>query len=216
MDILEVQAQPRQDSGTSASRRLRRQGLLPAVMYGHGEGSVALTLDRAAITHAINEHQLILKVTVGGEEQNVQIKDLQFDHLGSDIIHVDLVRINLDEKITVSVPVEVHGDARGVEEEGGVLEIQMHAVSVECLPTDIPENITVDVTDLGMHDSVTVEDLVVPEGVVILESPEQPVVVIAAPTEEVEEEEEGLEEPGLAEPEVIGRVAEEEEEGEEE
>ena len=211
MDIQEIQALSRETSGTAASRRLRREGRLPAVMYGHGEGSVSLSLDAVEIRQAIHDHNLILCVKLDGEEQNVQIKDLQFDYLSDSIIHVDLVRINLDERIVVNVPVNTEGEPIGVEEEGGVLQLRQHALEVECLPTNIPEDITVNIEDLHMHDTLLIRDIEFPEGVVPVDDPDTAVVVITTPTEEVEEEEELEAASFMAEPELIGREEEEEE-----
>jgi large subunit ribosomal protein L25 len=120
------------------------------------------------------------------------------------------MRISLTEAVTVSVPVETHGDAAGVE-EGGILDVIMHELEVECLPTAIPEKVRVEVADLGIGDSVRVADMVLPEGVVATAEPEAVVVVVAPPAEEEEEEVAGLAEEGL-EPEVIGREEEEAEE----
>jgi large subunit ribosomal protein L25 len=212
MDIQEIQALPRDSSGTAASRRLRREGRMPAVMYGHGEGSASISVDAVEMEQAIHDHNLILCVNIDGEEQNVQIKDLQFDYLGDRIIHVDLVRINLDEKIVVNVPVHTEGDPVGVEDEGGVLQLRQHALEVECLPTNIPESVDLNVEEMHLHDTLLIRDIEFPEGVEPVGDPDTAVVVITTPTEEVEEEEELEAATLMAEPEVIGREEEEEEE----
>jgi len=207
MDIAEITAQPRQARGSVACRRLRRQGLVPAVLYGHGGENIALSLDRREIEKQLAAHNLILNVRWDESSENVQVKELQYDNLGDHVIHVDLVRISMSEVITVAVPVEVQGEPRGVTDEGGVLETQMFEIEVECLPTAIPDAIRVDVAELGLHDALTVGDLAFPEGVRPTAEPETPVVVVTPPTQEIEEEAEVAE--AAAEPEVIGRPAEE-------
>jgi large subunit ribosomal protein L25 len=212
MDVAEIQAELRAVRGTRPCKRLRKQGLVPAILYGHGGDNVALTLNRKEIEKHLADHNFILRVKWDGQSQHAQIKDIQHDHLGDHIIHVDLVRISLREIVNVSVPVETHGQPVGVG-DGGVLELLMFEIEIECLPTAIPQSIRVEVAELGLHDSLTVGDIRFPDGVRPTAEPETPVVVVVAPTEEVEEEE-AVAEPAAG-PEVIGRVAEEEEEEEE-
>ncbi len=213
MEVHEITAQPREMSGTRACRRLRRQDLVPAVLYGHGQPNVMLSLHCEAIEKALHERALVLKVVWDGSEETAQIKEVQYDAVGDNLLHVDLARISLTETLTVTVPVKTHGEPRGAD-EGGVLELLEFELEVECLPTDIPENIRVEVADLGVGDSLTIADLVFPEGVTPTGEPEMVVVSVVEPLEEVEEEE--APEAAVAEPEVIGREAKEAEEGEEE
>jgi len=213
MDIGEVAAQLRQERGTRACGRLRRQGFVPGVLYGGGGPPVNLSLDLEQIEGLIQAHTFIIRVTWDGQSENVQIKAAQFDALGDHIIHVDLTRISLTEMITVSVPVLMHGEPAAVA-DGGVLEQLLHEIQVDCLPTAVPEQIRVEVGELALHERLTLGDIVFPDGVRPTADPETPVVVVASATEEVEEEE-ALEALEAAAPEVIGREAEQEEEQQE-
>lgn len=219
MDIPTIEAWPREERGTRPCGRLRRRGLIPAVMYGRDEPNVLLTLQEQAIEDLMEQHTLIFEVEWDGQKTPVQIKEIQYDALGEDVLHTDLGRIALDETVQVSVSVETQGEAPGVADEGGVLEVILHEMDVECLPTEIPERIEADVSELGIGDDLRVGDLVLPEGVEALPEPNTVVVTCVPPMEMVsEEEEEELAEEFMAEPEVIGAREEEEEfpaEGEE-
>jgi large subunit ribosomal protein L25 len=210
MDITELEAQPREARGLRACRRLRKQGLVPAVVYGRGEPNVLLSVRHADVERLLEEHSFIVQVRWDGRDENAQVKGIQYDALGDSVIHLDLQRISLTEAITVSVPIEVHGVAAGVK-AGGVLDLQLHEVEVECLPTAVPESLRAEVAALEIGDDLRVSDLALPEGVKILEDEDAVVVVIAPPAELAEEEPEGLAEEAAAEPEVIGRAAEAEE-----
>ena len=209
MEVHEIAAQPRNVSGSPACRRLRKQELVPAVLYGHGEPNVMLALPNEAILKALHERALVLKVVWDGKEDTAQIKEVQYDAVGDNLLHVDLARISLTEKLTVTVPVKTHGEPRGVA-EGGVLELQEFELDIECLPTDIPENIRVEVAGLGIGESLTIADLVFPEGVTPTGEPEMVVVSVVEPIEEPVAAEAAPEQL-LAEPEVIGREAKAEE-----
>ena len=213
MDIPTIQAEPRDAQGTRPCRRLRRQGYVPAVMYGRGEGNIMLTLDEHDVEQLIDRHALIWMVELDGQTTPVQIKEVQYDALGEQVLHADLGRISLDETVTVAVSVETEGEAIGVREEGGLLEIILHELDVECLPTDIPESISADVSELAIGDDLRVGELTFPEGVEPVDEPDTVVVTCTPPMEMVsEEEEEELAEEFMAEPEVIGAEEEEEEE----
>ena len=210
MDIAEIQAELRVVRGTRPCNRLRKQGLVPAVLYGRGGENVDLTIKRKEIETHLAARNFVLKVSWDGRSEHAQVKDIQYDHLGDHIIHVDLVRISLSETVTVSVPVETHGEPVGVL-DGGVLELLLFEIEVECLPAAIPDSIRIEVAELGLRDTRTLGDVAFPANVRPTAKPETPVVVVAPPTEEVEEEEAALEDPAAAEPEVIGRPAEGEE-----
>lgn len=215
MDILEVEAKPREARGSVACNRLRKQDLVPAVLYGHGEPNVLLSMKRRALEHLIEDHNFIVCLAWDGQRDNAQMKEIQYDALGDHVVHVDFMRISLTETVTVSVPIETHGEAAGVA-DGGIVDLVMHEIEIECLPTAIPEKLRVEIAELGIGDSLRVADLVLPEGVTAAEEPEAVVVNVAPPAEEEEEEVAGLAEEGL-EPELIGREAgEAEEEGEQE
>jgi len=205
MEIPEIDARPRDERGSRASRRLRGQNLVPAVIYGRGDPNVLLTLRRADVEQLVEDNAILVHVSWDGQEENAQIKQIQYDALGDDVQHVDLVRISLTETVTVAVPVETHGDAAG-ESEGGVLELVTRAIQVECLPTAIPEQIDVEVEELQIGDNLTVGDLSFPEGVTPVTHLGTVVVTVVPPLGLTEEEEEPEE--LLLEPELIGREAE--------
>ena len=151
MDIAEIQASPREANGSRACGRLRRQGLVPAVLYGHGDSNVDLSLSRDEIEGLIQSHTSVLQVAWDGQSDAAQVREVQYDALGDRIMHVDFMRISLTETITVSVPVEVHGEAVGLA-AGGVQELRLHEIEVECLPGNIPADIEVSVLELGIGD----------------------------------------------------------------
>jgi len=208
MDIMKLEAQIREAHGSRACRHLRKKDVVPAVLYGRNEPNVMLTLDRKSTESLLEEHTYIASIGWDGHEENAQIRAVQYDALGDTILHVDLMRISLTEVITVSVPLETHGQAAGIE-EGGVLDIVLHELQVECLPTAIPEEIRVEVSELDIGDDLRISDLPFPEGVRPLDDPDTVVVVVTPPQEIEEEAEEAL---GVeAEPEVIGRQPADEE-----
>lgn len=201
-----LSAQNRRDRGTRASQRLRKQGLIPAVIYGHGENTVSIALPEDELHRAIDHGVRVVEIQHGGLNETVQIRDIQWDYLGQELLHADFVRVSKDEKIQVEVALELRGVSPGAE-EGGVLDHQLHSMQVECLPLQVPESIEVNINSLGMEEIIFVRDLQLPEGVVALEDEDEIVVQVRPPQEEEEVEEEV----GQAEPEIIGRPAEEEE-----
>jgi large subunit ribosomal protein L25 len=215
MAVVELEAWPREERGSRPSRRLRRKGLVPAVLYGRDEPNVLLKLREQDLFDLLTAHTSVVELQWDSTSQPAQVKELQVDRLEDRVLHADFVRISLSEKIEVSVPLEVVGEAPGVE-EGGVLEMQTREVEVECLPQAVPESIEIDVSELEMGDAIHVRDLDTPEGISILEDPGRVTVGVVSPTE-IEEEEEEEPEEMFAEPEVIGEEEEEEEllEGEE-
>jgi large subunit ribosomal protein L25 len=207
-DSVMLVAQPRQEHGTRAARRLRKQGLIPAVLYGHKEETVSLSLPADEIYSAVRHGVRVLDLKTGGKTEKALIRELQWDHLGKDVLHVDFTRVAADERIHVAVPVELRGIAPGVT-GGGILDQPLHALHVECLAARLPESIRVNVTELQLGGAIHVKDLHLPEGVKALDDPEAIVVHIKAP-EAVPEPAAAAEAGAQAEPEVIGRKAAEE------
>ncbi len=206
MEITEIKARPRDERGSRACSRLRNQNLIPAVLYGRGAPNVLLTLRRADVRRLVEENAVLVQVIWDGQADNAQIKEIQYDALGDVIQHVDLARISLTETVTVNVPVETHGEAAG-EAAGGVLELVMRSIEVECLPTAIPDQIDVEVEALEIGDNLTVGELSFPEGVTPVTDAGTVVVTVVPPLELTEEEEEPEE--LVLEPELIGREVEE-------
>ncbi len=215
MHRYNIEVEKREKTGKGVARQLRRQGLIPGVVYGRDREPQALTVDPNDLKGKLYSNAII-DLDIDGEEETVMIKDFQKDVIKEEIIHVDFQHISMDETISITVPIKLVGDAPGVR-EGGVLQQLMREVDIEVLPTNIPDEIELDIDELTLSDSLEVGDLDVPEEVNVLNSPDDVIVTVVAPSEEIEEEEEEELEEEFIEPEVIGEEEEEEgEEGEEE
>ncbi|NLV32184.1 MAG: 50S ribosomal protein L25 [Acidobacteria bacterium] len=197
-----IEAQARTPEGKNANRRIRRSGRIPAVIYGRGKASVAVSVDPVAvldILHSEAGRNTIFNVSVDGSAGNpAMVKDYQRHPIKGNLLHVDLMEIAMDRRLVLSVNVELHGEAQGVKLEGGTLDFVTRAVEIECLPTDIPESIKIDVGPLKINDYVRVRDLDLGDKVAILSEPD---VVIVTVTPPVKEEAAAEAEPA-AEPEV--------------
>jgi large subunit ribosomal protein L25 len=210
MQIDILKAETRTGSGTRDARAVRANGRIPAIIYGHGEDPVAITLDKHDLVVALDHGMRALKLDVGGKQDQCLIKEVQYDHLGIAPIHLDLTRVALDEKVQVQVGVELKGTPKGVA-DGGALEQNLTEIEVECLLHAIPETITHLVNDLGVDDSLFAKDLPLPEGVVLLTDGDERIATVRVVAEEEPEEEVEEGEEGGAEPERIGRVRAEDE-----
>ncbi len=211
--VLEVQS--RTTSGTNAAKQLRKKGLVPAVIYGHGEATASLSVPGDALNKAIRHGVRIYDVSLQGAIQKALLRDIQWDALGHDILHADFYRVSADETITLDVKVVLRGTAPGVTLGGGVLVQQIHSLSVECLIVNIPESIRVSVTELQLDQAIHVRELALPEGVKVKNDPEAIIVQVSKKIEEVIAPVVAAPTAESAEPEVIGRVKEEEVEEEE-
>ena len=213
--IPTLKAGVRTERGSSASRRIRNTGALPAVLYGHKEESIALTVDHHQVETMLRHGTHVVELDIDGKAEQALIKDIQHDHAGDGLLHIDFERISMDERVTVPVALDFHGTPAGTM-HGGVVEHHLTEISVECLPMDIPEVIRVDIAHLEIGDSIHARDIVVPEGVKVTRDPEDMVAVVAVPRGVPEEEaEEEAEAAAIGEPEVIGEKKEEEEEAKE-
>ena len=169
---FELTAEPRSAKGTGASRRLRRSGKVPAVLYGAGKQPTMVSLDHNLMSrHLANEkfHTSILTVTVGGETDQAILRDYNMHPYKPIVMHVDLQRISATEKIHMKVPIHfVGGDvAPGVKIDGGIVTHLMNEIDITCLPKDLPEFLTADMSALGLNESVHLKDIKLPEGVAI-------------------------------------------------
>ncbi len=211
MERISLAATSRQAIGKNAVKKVRKAGFVPAVLYGQGRTPLPLAVDRRALASALHtgagRNVLIdLRVTRDGEEMTdtVMIADIQHDHLRRDVLHVDLHQISLTEVVEARVPVVLAGVPVGVT-EGGILEQHLREIAVRCLPTAIPQHITMNVEAVHVGGSVHVRDLPASEGVEILTSLEEVIATIVAPKEEAAAPAEAAAAP--AEPEVVGREA---------
>jgi large subunit ribosomal protein L25 len=203
-----VTAEPRTALGSRANKRLRDSGKLPGVIYGHKEAVVPITLPKKEVVNHLDHGTHLFALQVSGKSENVLVKDVQYDHLGLEVIHVDFARVDLNERVEVTVPLELKGEPKG-EEEGGVLQQIVAELEIECLVTDIPHSIIHNVADMGLDSVLHIKDIKLPAGVKALQDEDLIVATVKeiqeeVPTEAVEGE--------AAEPEVIGKKPEEGEE----
>jgi len=212
MAVFEMKAWPREERGSRACRRLRRQALVPAILYGRHKPNVLLAMREADLHAMLEEHAFIVRLMWDGQEESAQLKELQVDQMGDQILHADFARISLAEKVRVSAAIQVRGEAPGVA-LGGALEMQLHEIEVECLPGAIPDALFADVSGLGIGDVLRVQDMSFPPEVTPVAEPQTVILGVVPPTEVPEEE---AAEEILAEPELIRREAEEAEEAQEE
>ncbi len=227
-DQVSLNVDVRTASGKKVAKRLRFRGQLPAVVYGEGAESVACSVDQRRLTDLLKAHgrNAIISLRAGDTSQSTIIKDIQYHPLQDEILHVDFHRIDLTRKIVVEVPLHATGSAVGVRIGEGILEQMLHELEVECLPTEIPDHIEIDVSDLDIGDSLHVSDIVVDDDdLTVVTDSDRTVFAVAAPALVIEEEEEEVEdEEGLVdeegeeemqEPEVIerGRRRSDDEEG---
>lgn len=217
---LTIKCEKRDVFGKNASRRLRREGKVPAVMYGRDESSTHLAIQKKdifGILRSESGENTIFKTSFDSEYKDTMIKEFQTDPVTDEILHIDLILITMDKAVRVSVPIIVAGEAVGVKTEGGFVELITREVEVECLPGDIPEYIEVDISDLHLHQSIRIEEMTFPKGVESMSDPQTLVVLIEAPTKEEEivkeevEEEEGEVMAEGEQPEVIKKEKGEEE-----
>jgi len=213
MEQMALKAGVRTEKGSGACRRLRSKGWVPGVLYGRKQDCVSLAVKHEEIDRVLRAGSRMLTLEVGEQSERVLLKEVQYSHLGDEVIHVDFARVALDEQIEVEVPVVLKGTAAGVT-EGGTLEQILHEVTVSCLPAQIPEALTVRVSELGIGDVLRLSDIELPEGAKVIGDDEAAVVTVHPPAPEEEEEEAAAEEAEGDEPKVIGRK-EEAAEGEE-
>ncbi len=194
----------RKDLRKGVTRQLRRDGMIPAVIYGKNE-SKAISVEAREFNnkfHHISENTLII-ITIGRKKHEVLIKDYQENLLKNYLVHLDFYEVEKGKLLRTNIPIVIAGAAKGVK-EGGILEISLHEIEVECTPKDIPEQFSVDVSALELGESIHVDALTVPEGVRLLVEDDMTIVSVTAPRAEVEE----VEEEEAEEPEVITEAKE--------
>ena len=202
----------RTKTGTSECRRLRKKGFVPGNLYGHGQNPVMFSVRAGVLSTLVQSGTRVLDLKLNGDTEKTMLRELQWDTFGIKILHVDLLRIDAQERVTVEVPVELKGVSPGVT-DGGLLDHHTHSLSLECPAFQLPDSIPVRIGSLEIGDAIHVSDLDFPEGFEIHNPPETVVVQVLAAREEEEEEDEGAD-LAPAEPEVIGRKEEKEEESE--
>jgi large subunit ribosomal protein L25 len=189
MNIRELSVEPRGATGKGAVGRLRRRGLVPAILYGGGHAPLPLSVSPSELQRALHAHAsggVLVGLRLPGEREPraAVVRELQFDPVRDSLLHVDFQAVRMDEEITVEVPIHVVGEAAGVKEQSGVLALLMRTIEVSCLPSLIPERVDVDVSPLRIHDVLTVADLRLPEGVRVTTPATQPLVTVTPPMAE--------------------------------
>jgi large subunit ribosomal protein L25 len=212
-----LEAQPRKPGTKNDARRVRQEGKIPAVVYGAGKESLSISVDPRVVTRILNSetgHNSIFDLALDGEKTKAMIVDWQYEPIKGRILHIDLKRIALDKVLTVSVPIELTGEAEGVKTQGGILEQMLREVEIECLPADIPSHIDVDVSHLTFGKVLRVSDLPHSDKIKFLTDENQPVAHVTSVKEEVAVTPEAAAEAAAspAEPEVIKKGKQETEE----
>lgn len=212
-----LQANPRTPGTKNDARRVRREGKVPAVLYGAGKDAVSVALDPrhvSRILHSQTGHNTIFDLALDGEQTKAMIVDWQYEPIKGALMHIDLKRIAMDKKLTVSVPIVLKGEAVGVKQEGGILEQILRELEIECLPADIPTAIEADVTHLTFGVVLRVSDLAHGDKLTFLTDANQPVAHVISIKEEVVATPEAVAAEGAApaEPEVIKKGKQETEE----
>jgi len=206
---LALKAEIRENTGSTYARKVRKQRRIPAIVYGHKQDPVSISLDAHDFTEGLHHGQRLMDLKLGRKKETVLVKDIQYDHLGKNIIHADLMRVSATELVTVTVPIELKGVAKGTH-EGGVVGEHIDHLEIECKVTDIPESIVVSVKELGIDERIFARDVQLPQGVRLVTDLDTllvscGIVATAKTTEEVEAEE-------PVAPEVIGKEEKPEEE----
>ena len=206
---LLLKAEIRESTGSKAGQRIRKQGRIPAIVYGHKEQTISISLDAHNFIEGLHHGHRLMDVQIGKKKEKMIVKELQYDHLGKNIIHADLMRVDITEMIKVTVPIELKGTAQGTH-EGGIIEEHSDHLEIECKANDIPETIVVSVKYVHVGTALHAGDIQLPDGVKLVSSPDLLLVTCnlvsaAKTTEQVEEE-------MPTTPEVIGESEEAEEE----
>jgi large subunit ribosomal protein L25 len=217
IDTNLLEAQPRTPGNKNDARRVRRDGKIPAVVYGAGKDAVSISVDPRQVSRILASetgHNTIFDLALDGGKTKAMIVDWQYEPVKGKLLHIDLKRIAMDQRLAVKVPVFLKGEAIGVKQQGGILEQMLREVEVECLPGDIPSHIDADVTELVFGKVLRVADLPHSDKVKFLTDENQPVAHVTSVKEEVAATPEAAAAEaaaGPAEPEVIKKGKQEEE-----
>ena len=212
-ETLTLAVEPRdpkknQGTGSRVARRLRKTGRIPAIIYGHKETPVPISLTRDDVLLMLKKSAHLAQLSLGDKTEMVLVRDVQWDHLGKEVLHLDFARVSADERVHTQVRLDVHGTPVG-QSEGGQLDVLVHSLDVTCRATAIPDSIRVEVGGLHVGEGVHVKDLALPEGVTANADADLLLVHVIT---RVAATEPAAGEAGPVEPEVIGRKAEKEEE----
>jgi len=209
---LLLKAEIREKLGKKNTEQLRKEGKIPATVYGHKQEPVSISLNAHDTTVGILHGSRVVDLQIGKKKETVIFKDLQYDYLGRNIIHLDLMRVDVHEIIKVNVPIEIKGKAKGAT-EGGIIEEHLDRLEIECKVTDIPDSIAVSVKELGVGDSIHAGDVELSEGIKLITGDDVLLITchLVAAAKAAEEAEVEAEAEEVTQPEVIGEKKEEEE-----
>ena len=210
---VKLTAEPRTAKGSLQCAKLRREGKVPGNLYGHKQDALRFQATEDDVNRLVRSGAHIIDVTLDGKNELALLREVQYDSMGDVIQHFDLQRVDPNERLTVEIHVELRGTAPGIL-AGGVLEHSLRSLTVECPVSAIPDNIVIKVGELQLDGAIHVREVELPPNVKVLNNPEAIVVRVAKPQAAIEPTAAGVE-AGPAQPEVIGRKAEEKEEGEE-
>ena len=205
--MASLKASIRSEKGSRSNRKLRKSGKIPGIIYGHGEEPVSISFCQHDLEFAVQHGERLFELEIDGKTDNVLLKEVQYDTFGHEILHVDLTRVNLDERVDLTVPVILVGSPEGLK-DGGVLHQVTSDVSLNVPVNHIPDEIKIIVTSLKLNDQLHLRDIELPEGAKLLDSDDQQLCSVAIPAEEKEPEE--IDEDASLEPEVIGKKQDEE------
>ena len=189
---LLLKAEVRENTGSKSVQKIRKQGRIPAIVYGHKEQPLSISLDAHNFIEGLHHGHRLIDVQIGKKKEKMIVKELQYDHLGKNIIHANLMRVDMSEMIKVTVPIELKGTAQGTH-EGGIVEEHADHLEIECKANDIPDTIVVSVKDISVGDALHAGDIELPDGVKLVSSSDLLLVTChlvsaAKTTEQVEEE----------------------------
>ena len=208
----------REQTGTGPNRRLRQQGNIPAVVYGAGLDPVAIAVPERVVQKLLRDagENAVFKLQLegGAQSRNAMVRDIQYEATTGNLVHIDFLRVRMDEVVQVEVPIELEGTPAGVKNDGGLLDFIMREIEVECLPDRIPNHLSYDVSSMEVGDVIESTDLELPEGVKFVEEEARVIAAVNMPkmTEETEEgEDEELLEAEAEQPERVGEEEESEE-----
>jgi len=201
-DVIAIDAKPRERTGSRYAKRVRDAGGLPAVVYGHKQAPEAVTLDAKQAVKQIAHGARLFRIALPGGEDTVLLKDIQFDHLGRDVIHVDLERVNLDERVVTTIPLRFKGDAPGMGAPGAVFLKPVTEIEIECTVGNLEDFIVLDISSLQAGETLHASDIKLPHQYKLLTDP---ATVVAAITikKEIDETDEAAAAAEAAAPEVI-------------
>ncbi len=198
----QISAEVREKTGTRYSARVRTAGKLPAVIYGHKQDPVHIAVDAKEMVELLHHNAHLIDVDVAGKSEPCLVKDIQWDYLGTTVIHVDLARVDLTEEVEVEIEVELVGEAAGLTEVGAMIDQNTNKIHVKCLANAIPEKLIHDVSEMGVGDSLLVSGLTMPAGVTAASDPDTLIAHLSLTKIAAEPEDEAAEDGD--QPDVIG------------